>query len=112
MAPFGDVELELLEGDGCAGLFEQCLGLLGGLLVRALEHDTGSAVNEGLRLAETEAREGAHLLDDLDLLVASGLENDVERVLLLNLFSGATGATGGRSGSNGDRSGGGDLEGL
>ena len=48
----------------------------------------GSAVNECLRLAEAEAGECAHLLDDLDLLVAGRLENDVEGVLLLDLFDG------------------------
>ena len=38
----------LLERDGGASLFELSLGLLGGLLVRALEHDTGGAVKASL----------------------------------------------------------------
>src|SRR5690606_23448849 len=103
----------LLEDDGRAGLLELSLGLVGGLLVRALEHGAGSAVDERLRLAQAEAREGTDLLDDLDLLVAGGLEDDVERVLLLGgglATTGATGSGGGRG--DGDGGGGGDLEGL
>src|SRR3982751_5343365 len=98
------LRVRLLQGDRGAGLFEDVLGLVGGLLVRALEHGGGGAVNEGLRLTETEVREGAHLLDDLDLLVAGRLDDDVEGILLLDLLSGGTGATrGGRGSGSGDR---------
>src|SRR5690242_10689332 len=78
----------LLEGDGRAGALELRLGLLRGLLVDALENSLGGAIDDGLRLTEAEAGERAHLLDDLDLLVTGGLENDVERVLLLDLLNG------------------------
>src|SRR6476469_1478019 len=43
----------------------------------------GGAVDEILRLLETEAGRGADDLDHLDLLVARGGEHDVEGVLLL-----------------------------
>ena len=52
-------------------------------LVRLLEHRLRGAVDEVLGLLQAEARERAHLLDDLDLLVAGGDEHDVELVLLL-----------------------------
>src|SRR5690349_22224495 len=101
----------LLEGNRRASLFESGLRLVGGLLVGALEDSLGSTVDDGLRLTEAERGELADDLDDLDLLVAGGLEDDVERVLLLDLFGG--GATGRRaSGGNGDGGGGGDVEGL
>src|SRR5262249_38974512 len=70
--------VRLLQGDGGASLFELCLRLLSGLLVGALKHRARRAVNEGLRLTEAEAGEGAHLLDDLNLLVTGGFEDDVE----------------------------------
>jgi hypothetical protein len=70
----------LLERDGGAGFFELSLCLLRGLLVDTLEHNARGAVNDGLCFAEAEAGERANLLDDLDLLVADGVENDVERV--------------------------------
>ncbi|AMM21807.1 hypothetical protein AX769_18695 [Frondihabitans sp. PAMC 28766] len=91
----------LLEGDRRAGGLESSLGLLGGLLVGALENGRGGAVDDGLGLAETEARERADLFDDLDLLVTGGLEDDVERVLLLDLFDrgGGAGGTGGGDGA-------------
>ena len=102
----------LLEGNRRAGLFESGLRLVGGLLVGALEDSLGSTVDDGLRLTEAERGELADDLDDLDLLVAGGLEDDVERVLLL-LGGSVAGTTGGgaRSG-NRDRGGGGDVEGL
>jgi hypothetical protein len=61
-------------------------------------------VDDGLGLAEAERGELADDLDDLDLLVAGGLEDDVERVLLLLGLSGAraTGSSDGDGGSSGD----------
>ena len=100
---------KLLESNRGAGLFELSLCLLGGLLVDTFEHGARSAINDCLRFTEAEAGESAHLLDDLDLLLADSLEDDVEGILLLNLFDYCRGATGGRSG---DGCGGGDLEGL
>src|SRR6218665_85553 len=79
-------EPQLLEGDGSASLFESSLCLLLPLFLLTLHHhllpppESGlrRAVNNGLRLAETERGELTDNLDDLDLLVASSLENDVE----------------------------------
>src|SRR5688572_17933017 len=102
--------LDSLEGNRRAGLFKSGLRLVSGFLGRALEHGLGGTVDDGLGLAEAERGELADDLDDLDLLLASGLEHDVERGLLFDLFSGS-GASGSRAG-NGDRSGRGDLEGL
>src|SRR6478609_3886551 len=107
-APMGR---DLLEGDGGASLFELGLRLLSGLLVGTLENGAGGTVDESLRLTEAEAGEGAHLLDDLDLLLTGRLEDDVEGVLLLDLFGSGAGATGSRGGDR-DGGGGGDLEGL
>ena len=86
------------------------LRLLGSLLGDALEHGLGGTVDDGLGLAEAERGELADDLDDLDLLLAGGLEHDVERRLLLDLFGG--GGTGGSRAGNGDGRRGGDLEGL
>src|ERR1700722_19868931 len=77
---------KLLDRDGGAGALEGSLALLRGLLGDLLKHGLGRAVDQVLGLLETEAGERAHLLDDLDLLVTSGLEDDVELVLLLGLF--------------------------
>src|SRR3954451_12385298 len=105
--------LGLLEGDRGARALELRLGLLGRVLVRALEHRLRGAVDQRLGLAEAERRERADLLDDLDLLVADGLEDDVEGVLLLLLLGGGAAATGCRSGArDGDRGRGGDVERL
>src|SRR4051812_47325762 len=100
-----------LQFDGGAGFFELGLGLLGVFLRRVLEHGLRRAVHQVLGLLEAEVGEGAHLLDHLDLLVAGGLEDDVELVLLL--FGGgavATTATRHRAGERGDGSSGGDAE--
>ena len=82
-----------LEGDGGAGALELLLGLLGGLLVDLLQDRLRRAVDEVLGLLEAEGGQRADLLDDLDLLVAGGLEDDVELVLLLG--RGLVAATGG-----------------
>src|SRR3954470_10998750 len=102
-----------LDGDGGAGALEGGLGLLRGVLVDLLQDRLGGAVHEVLGLLQTEGREGAHLLDDLDLLVADRVEDDVELVLLL-LDGGGLAATGAGSGRAGDRDGRGglDVEGL
>src|SRR5947208_16772332 len=77
----------LLDGHRGAGLLQGLLGLLGRLLVDFLQQRLGRAVDEVLGLLEAKAREGADLLDDLDLLVAGTLEDDVELVLLLGSLS-------------------------
>ena len=88
-----------LQGDGSASALKGCLCLLRGFLVRSLKDSLGCTINEVLRLLQAEAREGAHLLDDLDLLVADGVEDDVELGLLLRgsgVAATATRAGGGR----------------
>src|SRR5690606_39108167 len=100
-----------LDGDGGPGALEGLLGLVRGVLVDALEDGLGGRVHEVLGLLEAEARERADLLDDLDLLVADRVEDDVELGLLLLGRAGVAAA--GRGGrGNRDRSSGGDLEGL
>src|SRR5665647_52132 len=97
-----------LESDGGAGALEGGDSLVRSFLVDTLQDDARSGVDQVLGLLETEGRERAHLLDDLDLLLADGLEDDVEGVLLLDLLD----LTGGGSGhSDGCRRGGGDIEG-
>ena len=54
----------------------------------------GRGLDEVLGLLQAEAREGPHLLDDLDLLLAGRLEDDVELVLLERFLGGAA-TTGG-----------------
>src|SRR5665647_1454554 len=96
-----------LEGDGGAGALEGRLCLLCRFLVHALQDRLRCAVDQVLCLLEAEAGEGAHLLDDLDLLLAGSLENDVElRLLLLGLNRGRGSA---RGGGGGDRRSSGEL---
>src|SRR5882757_8181085 len=74
-----------------------------------LQELLGRAVDQVLGLFQAQAGQRTDLLDDLDLLVAGGLEDDVELVLLLGCLGGrGTGAGGG----NRDRRGGGDLKGV
>ena len=74
---------QLLELDRSSGGLELRLGLLGVFLRDLLEHRLRRRVDEVLRLLQTKARERTNLLDDLDLLVASSGQDDVELVLLL-----------------------------
>src|SRR6195952_812892 len=99
---------ELLDGGLGAGLFELGLGSFGGFLGGLLEDGLRCSVDQILGFLQAEARnELADGLDDLDLLLAGGLEDDVELVLLLGNLSG-----GGRTGraGNGNRCGGGDAQ--
>src|SRR5215470_8387248 len=102
----------LLDRDRSAGALEGSLGLLRGLLVDLLKDGLRRAVDQVLGLLETEAGERAHLLDDLDLLVASGLKDDVELVLLLGLLGGRGSARGASGGGNRNRGRGLDVERL
>src|SRR3954451_11258960 len=103
----------LLDRDGGAGALESGPGLVGGVLGDLLQDRLRRVVDQVLGLLEAERGQAAHLLDDLDLLVAGALEDDVELVLLGGgLLATATAATGGGSGRDGDRGSGGDLEGL
>src|SRR4051794_35168370 len=101
-----------LDGDGGAGALESGLGLLGGVLGDLLQDGLGRVVDQVLGLLEAERGQAAHLLDDLDLLVAGSLEDDVELVLLSSLLGATAAATGGGGGR--DRHGGssGDVERL
>src|ERR1700685_590475 len=76
----------LLDRNRGAGALEGSPRLVRGLLVDLLEHGLGRAVNQVLRLLEAEAGQAAHLLDDLDLLLARRLEDDIELILLLGLL--------------------------
>src|SRR6185436_18194364 len=103
----------LLDGDRCACGLELGLGLLGGLLGDLLEQRLGGAVDQVLGLLEAQAGDDlTDNLDDADLLFAGTLEDDVELRLLLGGLGGRTRGGSTRSGRNGNRSGGGDLEGL
>src|SRR6478672_6327089 len=86
--------LRSLEGDAGPGALEGLLGLLRGSLVDLLENGLGGAVHEVLGLLQAEGGQRADLLDDLDLLVASSLEDDVELVLLLGSSSVAAASRG------------------
>src|SRR5690606_24010010 len=90
----------LLEGDLRALGLELGLGLLGVLLVGLLQDGLRRGLDQVLGLLEAQPGELADDLDDLDLLAAVALEDDVELVLLLS--RGGLGATGGRSGHTGD----------
>src|SRR6478735_963647 len=66
-----------LDLDGGPGLFELLLDRLGFVLGNAFLDGGGSGLDEVLGLLETEARDLAHRLDDVDLLVARRLEDHV-----------------------------------
>src|SRR3954453_372250 len=103
-----------LDADGGAGALEGRLRLVRGVLVDLLEDRLRRAVDEVLGLLEAERRERADLLDDLDLLVADRVEDDVELVLLLGGRGVGAGAGTRRGGDarHRDGGGGGDLEGV
>src|SRR6476469_5102925 len=101
-----------LDRDAGAGSLELLLGLVRGLLVDLLEDGLRGGLDQLLGLLEAQAGERAHLLDDVDLLLAGGLEDDVELVLLGGRLLATGGATGGRRGCDGDGGGGGHAEGV
>src|SRR5205823_6831860 len=78
--------LRLLDGDGGAGALQGRLRLVRALLVDLLQDRLGRAVDQVLGLLQAQAGQAAHLLDDLNLLVARSVEDDVELVLLLGLL--------------------------
>src|SRR5690606_25997760 len=71
-----------LDADGGASGLEGLLGLVCSGLVDLLQDRLRGTLDELLGLLQAEGGQGAHLLDDVDLLVTSGLEDDVELVLL------------------------------
>src|SRR3712207_2987568 len=89
-------DLALLDLDAAAGPLKGGPSLLGVVLADPLEDRLGGAVDQVLGLLQAEAGQRAHLLDDLDLLVAGSGEDDVELVLLLLGGGRLTASTGGR----------------
>src|SRR5690606_38078943 len=101
----GDAMPLLLQLDGGASRLEVLLELLGVFLRHAFLDVLRRTLDQVLGLLQAQAGDGADGLDDLDLLVASGLQDDGELGLLLG------GRTGGnRASGHGDRGGGGDAE--
>ena len=102
---------ELLDGDRRARGLELVLASSAASLA-TFSSSGGGGVDKVLGLLETQAGDDlADNLDDADLLLTGGLEDDVElRLLLAGLGGGRGGCT--RRGRDGDRSGRGDLEGL
>src|SRR5690606_363554 len=102
----------LLEGDLRASSLELLLRLLGGFLADLLQNRLRRALHQLLGLLQAQAGQRPDLLDDLDLLVTSGLEDDVELVLLLGRGGLASATATRHRGDSGDRGRRGDLEGL
>ena len=73
---------ELLQIDLGAGFFKLSLELFRVGLVHALLHRLRRAFHQVLGFLEAQARDGAHFLDDFDLLVAGGGELDRKLGLL------------------------------
>ena len=67
-----------LKGDLAAGLFDLSLGLLGVFLLRGGEDGGGRGVNQVLGFLEAQAGQVLDDLDDGDLLVTGGLEDDLD----------------------------------
>src|SRR3546814_20189414 len=86
-----------LDLDGRAGCFELGLDLLGLFLVDAFLDGLRRAFDQRLRLGETELRDRADFLDDVDLLATVAGEDHVE--LGLRFFRNGASATSG-GGSN------------
>ena len=87
---------ELLELDRPAGLLELGLELLGLVALDALLDGARSRVDQRLGLREAQAGRRADDLDDLDLLVAGGRQDDVDGRRLLFGCAAAVAATGSR----------------
>jgi hypothetical protein len=94
---------QLLQLDLRAGLLKGGLHLLGLFLVHAFLHRLRRAFDEVLGFLQAEAGQSADFLDDLDLLVASGSQNDRELGLLFRRGGSSAGRTGGNSNSSGGR---------
>src|SRR3569832_553610 len=98
---------DLLELDLGASRVELLLDVVGLGLVDTFLDGLGGAFDQRLGLAEAQTGDSTDFLENVDLVVAEGSENDVDLGLL---FSGGgrsrSSTTGGR---DGDRSGGGDA---
>src|SRR5262249_12692230 len=99
----------LLDRDSCADVLEDGLRLLRGLLVDLLQDSLRCAVHQVLGLLKAQTSQRPHFLDHLNLLVAGGLENDVELVLLLGLGRGLAAGSASRA-RRGHRDGSGRLD--
>src|SRR5687768_10535189 len=97
-------EYRLLHFDSRTSGFKVLLELLG-ILLRSAFLDDATGFGEVLGFFQAQAGDGTDGLDDLDLLVASGLQDDVELGLLFDRASSGSGRTG-----SGDRGGGGDAK--
>src|SRR5262245_30628871 len=104
--------VQLLDCHSGAGALESSLGLPRSLLVDLLEHRLRGAFHQVLRLLEAEACQTAHLFDDLDLLLAHAIEDDVELVLLFLGLDRCARRGGTRRGRDGNRGCGGDTKGV
>src|SRR2546428_10292806 len=73
----------LLQFDGRALRFELLFDLFGFLLGHAFLHRAGRAFHQVLGLLEAQVGDRSDLLDDLDLLLSTTLQDDRELGLLL-----------------------------
>src|SRR5687767_11130729 len=94
----------LLDFDRGASRFEVLLELRR-VVLRHRFLDDAAGLGEVLGFLQAQAGDGADGLDDLDLLLAGGLQDDLELGLLFDRGSG-----GSRTGGHHDRGGGGDAE--
>ena len=86
----------LLDLDRGAGLFQLLLELLGVVLRDARLDRLGGGLDQVLGLLEAQAGGGADDLDDVDLVGAEGLQDDVELGLGGDRLGGGGGGGGGR----------------
>jgi hypothetical protein len=91
----------LLELDLGAGLLKLSLDLLGFVLVHAFLDRLRRALDEVLGFLQAEARDGPDFLDDFNLLLASGQQDDRELGLFFSRRSSGSGRTGHRDGGGG-----------
>src|SRR3954463_7259037 len=89
--------VSLLELDGRAGFLELLLELLGLVLGDAFLDRLRSGLDQGLRLGQAQAGDGADFLDDVDLLATVAGKDHVEFGLLFSGGCTGAGATSGRS---------------
>ena len=82
-------QLQLLDFDGRASGLEFLLELLGLFLRHRFLDGLRGAFDEVLRFLQAQAGDGADSLDDFDLLLAGGLQDDGEFGLLFDRGSGS-----------------------
>src|SRR6476660_4040425 len=92
----------LFDLDGRALILELLLDLGGLVLVDAFLDGLAAGLDQVLGLLQAETRDGADLLDDVDLLVTTGFEDDGELGLLLSR-SGTAASSGTGSHGHGGR---------